>query len=357
MRSLSRSNKLLALLAALSLVGCQPPAKPTATQTKSTAPVVAADVSLETDLINLGKVRMGEVKTFETVIHNNTSKPLHFQGFKTSCSCSNLTVTEKELPPGGIVRVTGEFRGQGAYGMFNRTIYIQWGEAEPAALRLTGELYRDLVFEPASLELTPQMASHQADEKDVMLFNRSDTAVTVEWPSLPDGLTTSQTRFVVPAQSSVSFKVKAEPVHLIKNQFQLTASSNLPREERLQLPVIVKPRDALMVHPMGFHWGLLSQKEWQTKMPLRVKLWGPLLDSCEVSNIECPGYLVPSAAPEADKPGERVIWFSAQSEQAPVSLNNKIVIHLKVKGQAQLVPVTIPVTGLLRDSQVARREP
>jgi hypothetical protein len=355
MRSLSRSRNLLLVAMLMAVISCQQGSSPSNVAPVSTVSALPADISLSTSLVELGQVRIGEVRKFHAFVRNHTNKPLHFKGFKTSCSCSNLTVAEKELPAGGEVRIEGQFRGQGQYGQFNRSIDIHWSDVEPAVLHLTGEVYRDLVFEPEALVLSPDAGLQLADEGRVTIRNRSAKSVQFCWGRLPAGITVSQPRCELPAGGSVILQIKADPELLVKDQFQLVASSNHDSEPRITFPVSIQPRNPLHVHPPGFHWGLLSQKEWQAKSPLRVRLSGAVLDRCVVSKVECPAYLKQLNHEQAGQSRERVFLFAPDSEVLPVNLNGSIVFHLLVKGQQQPVMLSVPVTGLLRDSQMVRR--
>ncbi|MFO0812129.1 MAG: DUF1573 domain-containing protein [Gemmatales bacterium] len=351
MRFFSPGSSFLAAI--VTMASCQPAVVQPQTVPTQTRAAVSGPISLDHPVIDLGKVRQGETKPFSVMVRNHTDKLLSFQGFRSTCSCSNLQAVQKELQSGGEAKVEGVFRGQGAYGSFNRSIEIQWGDVKPVVLTLTGEVYRDLVIEPEGLVLAPEPLAQRADEGQMVIHNRGSVPVRFQLSDLPAGIQVEAASTAIAAQSSMMLKIKALPQLLVKEQLQLAATTDHPQEHRITIPLLVQPRNSIQVYPPAFHWGLLSTKDWQARMPLDVKLSGPAFRQCRVIRIELPEYLQ-QVSQTGSPENQQHFRFTARTDTSPADLNGNIVFHLEVNGHSPANRLVIPLSGLLRDSQSLR---
>jgi hypothetical protein len=329
----------------LALLGCTSKTLQSITVSSS----ARGECSLSPTVIDLGKVRLGQTKHFTSSVSNQLNRPLSFQRFHTSCSCSDLKISSKHLPPQQSLPIEGQFRGQPPFGPFRREIKLLFAELnETPTLILTGEVYRDLIIEPASIELHPDPSQGQGDHQQVILRNRGDQSVKVRFENLPAGINVKVSPEEIQAGSSAKARIEVDPYFLSREKCELYATTSHPTENRLQLPALITPREGILVQPNAFRWGIIQEKDWRGQLPLKVRLKGKALKHFHLKSIKTPRYLNWVNPTEYVHANDSLFLFDLSSASQPLDLNGEIAFHLEVKANQRLITLKIPVSGVLR---------
>lgn len=106
----------------------------------------APDIDLAQSQIDFGVVTNGEIRTFETPVHNLGRGELIIQGVTTSCGCTSAAITPAVIPPGGTgtlaIRYDSGAHGPDEVGPVIRQVFIASNDpSEPEVeFRFTAEV-------------------------------------------------------------------------------------------------------------------------------------------------------------------------------------------------------------------------
>lgn len=104
---------------------------------KEPEPLGMTSVSVSPVKISLGRLKMGEEKTYHLKIKNKGRLVFELQGLYTSCDCTEAAAGWKRLPPGKTGGIAVSVRPD-APGTFEREVYVEGNLDTPIVIRLHG---------------------------------------------------------------------------------------------------------------------------------------------------------------------------------------------------------------------------
>ncbi len=87
--------------------------------------------SSSNELINLGKIKSGEVVTKQFQVRNGSGEFITITGISASCGCTTPDIKDKKIAPKQTTTVTFTFNSAGKKGMHTKSVkitYIYHGE-------------------------------------------------------------------------------------------------------------------------------------------------------------------------------------------------------------------------------------
>jgi hypothetical protein len=130
----------------------------------------------------------GEVFQGDKVLHvyeftNQGDEPLLIDRVRSSCGCTAVLVSEKNLPPGGKGELQANFDSSRFRGAVSKTIYLYSNDpVRPVMqLQLQGKVLEVVAVEPNQVNFG-QVKSQQPVMATVMLHNRGEKPLTLGEP-------------------------------------------------------------------------------------------------------------------------------------------------------------------------------
>ena len=97
-------------------------------------------IKWKTTSINLGEVKMNEVRDLSFEFTNVTNAPIQILEAKGSCGCTNVQYPKDAIEPGETASISANFKS-GKLGAFKKNIRIKTSNAEePTYLYFNGEV-------------------------------------------------------------------------------------------------------------------------------------------------------------------------------------------------------------------------
>jgi Protein of unknown function (DUF1573) len=108
-------------------------------------------LKFEAESHDFGKVKEGQIATYEFKFTNTGNAPIIISNARPSCGCTTPDWTKEPIMPGKPGKVTASFNSQGRPGPFFKTITVE-SNAETPSLQLTikGEVIPAAAAEPAA---------------------------------------------------------------------------------------------------------------------------------------------------------------------------------------------------------------
>jgi len=133
----------------------------------------------ETDF-NFGTVLQGERVVHSFTFHNAGDEPLRIERVKSSCGCTAVLLSDKEIPPGGDGQVKATFDSTRFRGGVVKTIYLYSNDPARSLvqLHLRGMVQEEISLSSRSLVIGP-LAPGERSQAELTLTNRSRTPVTI----------------------------------------------------------------------------------------------------------------------------------------------------------------------------------
>ncbi|TYO96343.1 uncharacterized protein DUF1573 [Geothermobacter ehrlichii] len=133
----------------------------------------------ETDF-DFGTVLQGEKIEHAFAFHNAGDEPLLIDRVKSSCGCTAVLVSEKEIPPGGDGEVKATFDSTRFRGGVVKTIYLYSNDPTRSLVQfhLRGKVQEEIRLSSRSLIIGP-LAPGQRSQAEITLTNLSRTPVTI----------------------------------------------------------------------------------------------------------------------------------------------------------------------------------
>ncbi len=95
------------------------------------------DSNSKTDVVlDLGKIKPGEVIKHEFNFKNTSGKQLKIKEVLTSCGCTVLDVKNKDLPPGESTVIEVKFDSKGYHGAVEQFIYVNTDSIDNPIIKL-----------------------------------------------------------------------------------------------------------------------------------------------------------------------------------------------------------------------------
>ena len=103
---------------------------------------------------DFGEVEAGDEVEHTFVFENTGDDLLSIKEVLTSCGCTGALVTEKEVPPGGVGKITATFHAKGFQGAVKKGLTVESNDPENRLVRLTirGNVVSEVAVEPRYLD-------------------------------------------------------------------------------------------------------------------------------------------------------------------------------------------------------------
>lgn len=261
-----RTASLGQVLAIISLCGCGDAPETPAPQVTVEAQKTPHE-EFEEHVHDFGIVKPGEIRSHSFQLKNTTSQLLVFDSFRSSCNCTNLTVSKKRIQPGETFEIAVKFHpaNRNYDALSNIVAHFQNPNAWNIPLKMTAKVRQPLSLNSSSLTwaavgardlpIATFLVRNYSDRnwKDLSLKPSEDWLVVSSEPTTADdGARQTWKCTATPNATGLGYGSHSAMVTVSADQAEITAK--LPVKVDIDPPVVLVP-NRLFCAPQDQHPG------------------------------------------------------------------------------------------------------
>ncbi|MBI1904461.1 MAG: DUF1573 domain-containing protein [Planctomycetia bacterium] len=342
--------KLAVLTTCVALCGCAGSAD-VATQggPRNEAPPV--QLEFEPKTIDLGDLPMGAERAFSAKVVNRTGATVTVRDMLPNCRCAKVELPERAIAPGQSVSLKGSFVAGDAAGLV-RTYVVLDVEGGQYPLELRANVIRQVSWSPAVVVLAPDVVADAAGEGAFTVTNGSSEAVSLsEASSERVGASLVLPPDPIAPGASAPIRVRCGPGAVQPRDLTVRVLTSHRFEQRLDLPVQVRPKSTVEVKPAAIHFGVISKDDLLNREHIEVVMDGDVLDSYKFEGVDTPPYLRLSGFTSIAAQSRRIVDLVVLDSFRGIDLGSTLAFRFSRRaGGADLV-VELPISGFLATSE------
>ena len=149
--------------------------------------------SITPNMIELGKIKSGDIAKTQIQFVNTSTSPLLIEHVKTSCGCTAAQLESNTIEPGDTARINITFNSKGFRGQLRKSVSVLLQDHEPPSLNyvLDVEVIEELTVSPRYIHYKLNAATFDSLVHGTFVFsNLSDKTVKIKKISTKDNTIT-----------------------------------------------------------------------------------------------------------------------------------------------------------------------
>jgi hypothetical protein len=200
----------------------------------------APDLQVETPSFNFGEIFQGEKVPHVFEFTNQGDEVLKIDRVRSSCGCTAVLVSEKNIPPGGKGELKANFDSARFRGNISKTIYIYSNDPVRPTMQfhLKGNVLEIVAVEPAQINFGRVEAANLVTTK-VVLRNQGKETLTLGKPHATAAellVKMPEVDFVSGAEVTIEIQLTPKPGQERFSGYVLVSVVGVPKNE-IRIPV------------------------------------------------------------------------------------------------------------------------
>jgi hypothetical protein len=200
----------------------------------------APDLQVKTPTFNFGEIYQGDKVPHVFEFANQGEDPLIIDRVRSSCGCTAVLVSEKNIPPGAKGELKANFDSARFRGAISKTIYLYSNDPVRPTMQfhLKGSVLEFVAVEPAQINFGRVEAENPVTTK-VVLRNQGKETLTLGKPHATAAELVAQmpeVDFVSGAEVTLELKLTPKPGQERFSGYVLVPVDGVPKNE-LRIPV------------------------------------------------------------------------------------------------------------------------
>jgi len=200
----------------------------------------ASDLQVKTSTFNFGEIYQGDKVPHVFEFANQGDDPLVIDRVRSSCGCTAVLVSEKNIPPGGKGELKANFDSARFRGSISKTIYLYSNDPVRPTMQfhLKGTVLEIVAVEPAQINFGRVEAKNPVTAK-VVLRNQGIETLTLGKPHATAAELVAQipeVDFVSGAEVTLELQLTPKPGQERFSGYVLVPIDGVPKNE-LRIPV------------------------------------------------------------------------------------------------------------------------
>ena len=225
------------------------------------------------EAVDVGKLRVNELKKFTFPIKNRSEVPVEVTGINASCSCTNVDLQgSKSLSPGEERIITGSVNFGGTIGHYTTTIAVTTkdatGNTEEVAIALRGKVVAALVLDRTRIDLgnVDIAAGPQVTTLDATRGNSGEQWDEVKSEADSTSLQARPESAADRVRVTIQFDPGELPLSTFRGNIKLRVfRKGIPLAESFEVPVIAHITGPLTVTPRSIYLGAVAAGQSLTR--------------------------------------------------------------------------------------------
>ena len=202
--------------------------------------LAAPDLQVKTPTFNFGEIYKGDKIPHIFEFTNQGEDPLIIDRVRSSCGCTAVLVSEKNIPPGGAGELKANFDSARFRGAISKTIYLYSNDPLRPTMQfhLKGSVLEIVAVEPAQINFGRVEAENPVIAK-VVLRNQGKETLTLGKPHATAAELVAQmpeVDFVSGAEVTLELQLTPKPGQERFSGYVLVPVDGVPKNE-LRIPV------------------------------------------------------------------------------------------------------------------------
>jgi hypothetical protein len=340
------------LAGCIAVCGCARGGADVATEGERAAATPVVQLEFEPKTVDLGDLPIGAERAFSAKVVNRTSATVTVRDVLPNRRCAKVELPERTIAPGQSVSLTGSFEAGNVSGPTLTYVALDLQGERPYALELRANVIRQVSWSPAALVLAPDVVENAPGEGAFTITNASSEPVSLMCAPIDStDLAVELPPDPIPPGGSMPIKVRCDPRAVQVRDLKVSVVTSHPLEKKFDLPIEVRPKNAVQLEPPAIHLGVVSKTDLLKRGAIEMVMEGEVLDVFKFESVDSPPYLRLENYRASVRQKRRTFRFLLLDSFSGIDLGGTLAFRFSRRSGGDGLVVDVPVSGFLLASE------